>query len=157
MIYPRCIKIYHFHCARHGKRKSESSIGSITKQNCRLRSTDAQNTSTYKYIPIYRTAHISIYELVAFKLKSHINTGKPKEAHKCFAVMEDKKYIYKQICNEMMGNQINEQQKSLTVCASSNCVNGRLGRYVWFWRFAHSQKRWNCTGMPNSFATSSWG
>ena len=47
-------------------------------------------------------------------------------------------------------------QKQLTDCASSWEVNGRFGRYVWFWRLAHNQKRWYCTGMPNSLATSSW-
>jgi len=47
------------------------------------------------------------------------------------------------------------QAHELTDCASSMSVNGRFGRYVWFCRFAHSQKRWNWTGMPNSLATSS--
>lgn len=47
-------------------------------------------------------------------------------------------------------------QNIITDWVSSWCVNGLFGRYVWFWRLAHSQKRWNCTGMPNSFATSSY-
>jgi len=35
------------------------------------------------------------------------------------------------------------QGHEFTDCASSMGVNGRFGRYVWFCRFAHSQKRWN--------------
>ncbi len=44
---------------------------------------------------------------------------------------------------------------ALTVWDSSCSFNGLLGRYVWFWRFAHSQNLWQLTGMPRSLATPS--